>query len=114
MTGLLTRLLVCPSVVYLSSVAFGSIVYFPSWYQIIAVGVVLAIAGYAMKVWLLNKMNIWYIVVIDFVAAAIIVYLSGFVFSAATITLLGALLTAFLLAITEAIQLYFRKSGEKV
>lgn len=108
MVGLLTRLIVCQSVVFLSSAMFAGNVYYTSLYQIIGVGIVLAVAGYIMEVWLLGKINYWLITGMDLIAAAVIVYLSNFVFTGALITSLGALLTAFLLAITELIQLGYK------
>jgi len=114
MTGLIVKLIVCPAVVYLTSIIFSGQVSYPFLYQLIIVGFVLAIAGHLMEVWMLNKKTIWTSTGMDFVAATILVYLSGFVFSGATITLLGALVTAFLLAITEVIQHYYLISSGKV
>jgi len=63
---------------------------------------------------MLNKSTIWLSTGTDFVAATLIVYLSSFVFAGARISVLGALVTAFLLAITEVIQHYYLTGSRKV
>ncbi len=114
MTGLIIKLIVCPSVVYLSSLLFNDLIFFSSFYQIIIVGIVLAVGAHIMEVWFLNKKTIWTSTGLDFVAATMIVYLSSFIFLDVKITLLGALITAFLLSITEVIQHYYLTNAEKV
>lgn len=114
MTGLVIKLIVCPTVVYLSSLMFRNQIFYPSVYQIILVGLVLAVAAHLMEVMRLSKRTIWTDTALDFAAATIIVYLSGFVFRGAIVTFIGALLTAFLLAITEVIQHYYLTGTGKV
>lgn len=103
MTGLLVKLVVTPIVLLGAAYLFRD-VYYPSFYQPIFVGLVLAIAGHLMEVYLLKKTTFWLMNLIDFVAASFLIYISSFFFFGAQITWTGAFLSAFLFTISEYIQ----------
>lgn len=103
MKGLIIKLFVCPITVILASILFAQ-VHYPALYQPILVGIVLALVGYGMETLVLRKGTIWTSTILDFSASAAIVYFSALIFAGARVTLLGALLTAFLLGLTEHLQ----------
>lgn len=103
MAGLLVKLIVSPIVLLLSAFLFRD-VYYPSLYQPIFVGLVLAVAGHLMEVYLLKKTTFWFMLLMDYFTAAFIIYISSFFFLGSQITWTGAFLSAFLIAITEYFQ----------
>lgn len=113
MTGFLIKLVVCPSVVYLADLLFTQ-VNFTEPYQPLIVGLVLAIATHAMELALLRPGTVWLSTLVDFAAAAAIVFLGGYLLDA-RITVTGALLTAGMLAVTEYFQhIALNTSGKTV
>ncbi|WLD91712.1 DUF2512 family protein [Alkalihalobacillus sp. AL-G] len=100
MTGLLIKLVVCPVTVLLAFFIFPNVDYTNLWQPII-VGLVLAIGAHLMEVFLLNEQTFRMSNVLDFFAAAIIVYFVSVMLPNAEVTIMGALLTATLLTLTE-------------
>ncbi len=100
MTGLVMKLLICPTVVFLSGIIFRE-VYFPTFHAPLLIGLILAAAAHTMEIWTLKPGTLWISTIIDFAAASVIVYLLAWILPGATVTLLGAIYTAFLLALTE-------------
>jgi hypothetical protein len=112
MAGLMLKLAICPAAVVLADWLFGD-VYYPKLYQAILTGWVLAVTGHLMEVLFLKRGTLWTANLLDWVAATLMVYLSGFVASGARITWLGALMTGFLIAATEHFQhVWLLKTGE--
>ncbi|OYD08253.1 DUF2512 family protein [Paludifilum halophilum] len=112
MIGLLVKLIVCPSVVLLSTAMFAD-VYYPYIYQPIIVGLVLAVVGHMMELLLLKRGTFWLSNIMDFIAATAIVYFSAFFFAGAQMTVIGALLTGFLLTVAEYFQhLWLIRTGK--
>lgn len=103
MVGLLVKLLVCPIVVFLSALLFRD-VYYPSLYQPIFVGLILAIVSHLMDLFMLKRGTFWLTLILDFLIASFLLYISAFFFIGAQITWVGAFLTGFILAITEYFQ----------
>lgn len=103
MIGLIVKVLICPIGVLLSDWLFAG-VQFRSFYQAILVGLILAVVGYTMELFLLSRDSFWLTNALDFFATALIVYYSAFFFPGTHITWAGALLTALLLTITEYFQ----------
>ncbi|RAL26884.1 DUF2512 family protein [Thermoflavimicrobium daqui] len=103
MKGLLVKLIVCPVVVYISTFLFQD-VFYPANYQPIIVGLVLGIVGHLMEVLMLRPGTLWISTFMDFLAATVIIYFSQWFFTGSQITWIGALLTAFFLAVTEYFQ----------
>lgn len=103
MAGLFVKLIVSPIALLIASILFRD-VYYPSWYQPILIGLILAVAGHLMEVYLLKETTFWFMFILDFFTAAFIIYISSFFFMAAQITWTGAFLSAFLFAITEYVQ----------
>lgn len=97
------KIIICPAVLWISSVLFPQ-VYYPYWYQIVIVGIVLALAGHMMEVLMLKEGTLWSSTIMDFIAATIIVYFASFFFVGARVTFTGALITAVLLVFTEYFQ----------
>jgi uncharacterized membrane protein YeaQ/YmgE (transglycosylase-associated protein family) len=102
MLGLIVKLIVCPLTVILASVIFPNVNY-TAFYQPIIVGLILAVSAHMMEVFLLKRGTFWISTIADFIAATIIVYVVS-LFQVATVTFLGAILTAILLTITEIVQ----------
>ncbi|WP_047983386.1 DUF2512 family protein [Ornithinibacillus californiensis] len=102
MMGLIVKLIVCPLTVFLASVIFPNVNY-TVFYQPIIVGFILAISAHMMEVVLLKEGRFWISTIVDFIAAALIVYVVS-LFQDATVTVLGAILTGILLTITELVQ----------
>lgn len=112
MTGLVLKLIVCPIIVFIADILLAQI-YYPALYQPILVGLLVAVAGHVMEVFILKKGTLWLSNLADFAAATVIIYASPLFLPGARITLLGALFTAFLLNITEYVQhLYLIQSGK--
>lgn len=111
MLGLIIKIIVCPLAIMLSDYLFAD-VYYPYIYESIITGLVLAVVAHFMEVMILKRGTFWISTIADFVAAAVIVYLSQFFFRGSSITFVGALLTSIIISITEILQhLYLIKSG---
>lgn len=120
MAGFLVKLVVCPTTVIISDLIFPQ-VYYPSIFQAILVGIILAVGAHTMEIMLLKKGTFWISTVMDFLAAAIIIFIVSKLLPGSIVTLIGALLTAFLLSITEYFQHLWilrtgrnKKSGQKI
>lgn len=113
MKGLFVKLIACPTIVYTSGLIFTQ-VYFPAWYQPVLLGIVLAVMAHVMEMVLFHPGRVWVMTALDFMGAAVLVYAAGLVFPAASITVIGAVLTALLLAISELIQHMWLVSSEAV
>ncbi|MBC2581922.1 DUF2512 family protein [Clostridium sp. DJ247] len=112
MTGLIMKIIICPLAVLSSDYLFTD-VYFPYAYQAIVLGLILAVAAHVMELLFLKKGTFWINNVLDFIAAAVIVYVGQFFLTGARITFIGALLTSALLTITEYFQhLHLIRSGK--
>ncbi|MEW9667796.1 DUF2512 family protein [Ammoniphilus sp. 3BR4] len=100
MSGLLMKIIVCPAVVLMVNWMTDE-VYYPTWLQAVVVGLVLAAAGHLMEVIWLKPGRLWVMTILDFFASAAIVFMSQFFIAGAYVSMVGALLTASFLAITE-------------
>ncbi|SES79427.1 Protein of unknown function [Oceanobacillus limi] len=103
MAGLLVKLLVCPIGIIIASWIFPNVNY-AYWYQPIVLGVILAFIGYFMEILILREDTNWLSIFMDFIASTVIVYFGTMLFVNAEITILGAVLTGALLAVTEIFQ----------
>ena len=111
MAGFLVKLIICPLTVLAADILFPQ-VYYPSVFQAILVGVILAVGAYAMEVLLLKRGTFWISTAVDFIAATLIVFVVSLLLPGARVTLLGAIMTALLLSITEYVQhLWLIESG---
>lgn len=97
------KLIICPLTVYISDILFKG-VFYSTIYQPIVVGLILAVSAHMMEVLMLKRDTQWMSLALDFVAATAIVYFSQFFLRGSVVSLNGALLTAFLLGITEYFQ----------
>lgn len=112
MIGLIIKVLVCPLVVYISDMVFKDINYINS-YQAIITGLVIAVIGHIMEVFILKKGTLWISSFADLAASFIIVYLSQFFLPGSYITPAGAAITALIIAITEHLEhIYLIKEGK--
>src|SRR5690606_32185682 len=98
MVGLLVKLIASPITLLIASFLFQD-VYYSSFYQPILVGLVLAVVGHLLELYLLKETSFWFMLLMDFVTAAFIIYISSFFFPYAQITWTGAFLAAFLIAL---------------
>lgn len=101
--GLLMKMIIGPTIVWLADQTTTQ-VYFSSLYQPIVVGLVLALFAHLMEVRFLNRGTLWTSTILDFMAVTVLVYLIAFLLPGATITLIGALITAFFISVTEVLQ----------
>lgn len=112
MTGLIMKLIICPLGLILSNYLFTD-VYYPYIYQPIFIGIVIAISGHLMELFLLKPRTLLISTIADFLIAFVIVYFSQFILPGSRLTLIGASLTSTLLALTEYFQhLYLIRSGK--
>ncbi|MCX7923477.1 MAG: YndM family protein [Clostridia bacterium] len=100
MISFLLKLLLLPGVIFLADSLSPAINYATGW-QVISVGVFLAIVSYMMDALLLRNVGSGVSAVIDFVTAAVVIYLSQFVLAGAYATFLGTLFAAAFLALSE-------------
>jgi hypothetical protein len=100
--GLIVKLFVCPITVMIAWLVFPNVQY-SAIYQPIIVGLILAFAAHMMEVFILRKGTFWISTIVDFMAAAFIVYVVS-LFQVAQVTFFGAVLTAVLLSTTELVQ----------
>lgn len=96
----LLKIIVVPAIVMISDFLIAN-VFYPSYYQPILVGVVLALVGRLLERMFLRPGTLWVTTAFDVVASTILLYLSAYFFPGAKITLDGALLTALFLGIME-------------
>ncbi|WP_085524632.1 DUF2512 family protein [Tuberibacillus sp. Marseille-P3662] len=103
MTGLITKVIVCPIAVILSGWIFPN-VDFANLLQPIVLGLIVAVVGHLMEVMMLTEDTVWTSTIADFVAATVIVYFGAWLFDVIEVTFFGAVLTAVVLGIGEHIQ----------
>ncbi|MGA9174750.1 MAG: DUF2512 family protein [Thermoactinomyces sp.] len=103
MVGLLLKLIICPIVVIFADRILSE-VYFFNVYQAIFVGVLLALVGHLMEIAFLKRGRLWVNNVLDFVFASVIVYIGGLLLPGAYVNVFGAIVTGWLLAVTEHFQ----------
>lgn len=100
MTGFIMKIILLPLVVAICSGIFGNVDYV-SWYQPIAVGIVLAIVGQLMEVMMLRRNTTVMTDIADFIVAAILVYFVSQFLDGARVTFWGAILTALVITLVE-------------
>lgn len=111
MVGLIIKIIVCPIVLLLSDYFLGD-VNFSYVSQAIIVGIVLAIIGHVMELLLLKRKTVWLNTSLDFGAAFAVVFLSQYFARGISITIPGALIVAFVVAVAEHfVHLYLVRSG---
>ncbi|GAQ17403.1 membrane spanning protein [Oceanobacillus picturae] len=103
MTGLLLKLIITPLGIVVSSWILPN-VQFAAWYQPILLGAVLAVIGYMGELVFLGRKTKGFVLAMDFVISAVGIYIGAWVFANTGVTLLGAILTAVILVITEIFQ----------
>lgn len=103
MIGLLTKLIVSPIIVILSSFIFPDVSY-ASYFQAIVVGLVLAIVGHVMEVMFLRRGRLFMSTLLDFAVATLLLYLSQYFLPGSRVLFLGAFFTALLLSLAEHLQ----------
>lgn len=113
MTGLIMKIIISPLVVYLTSLAFPRLVHYPAISQPIAIGLILALAGHVIELFLLKKGTVWFSTAVDLVAATLILYALSPLFPWSRITLGGAIITSLILAVTEHLQHVYLVKAEK-
>lgn len=112
MAGLLAKLILCPVAVLASDMLFTNI-NFGNVYQALIVGVIIAIVGYTMELFLLRRGTLWISNTMDFVAATLIVYISQFFLAGAYVSVFGAVLVSLLILITENVEHLYLIRNEK-
>lgn len=112
MTSFFMKLIICPLIVGFAAWFLPNVNY-SYFYQPIIIGLLLAGAGTLMEYIFLNRTGIWTSTVMDFVASTLIVYLVTQLFPTASITLGGALVVGFILAVVEHFtHAYLIRSGK--
>lgn len=100
MTSFLIKIVVCPLVVALMASILPNASY-AFYYQVITVGIVLALFGTIMEYAFLEKGKLWFNNILDFIASTLIVYFVSLLFATSRVTFFAALIIGFTLAITE-------------
>jgi hypothetical protein len=113
MAGLLAKLILCPVTILASDMLFGNINY-GSVYQDLIVGAIIAVVGHTMELIILRRGTLWISNAMDFIAAAVIVYVSQFYLPGSSVSAFGAILVALLLLITENVQHLYLIRGDRV
>jgi hypothetical protein len=103
LTGLILKILICPAVVYFTDLATID-VNFSSTFQAVLLGLVLAVAGHVMELFILKRGTLWMSTLADLFAFVIIVYVGSSFLPGAYVNFVGSLLTATFLTITEYVQ----------
>lgn len=112
MTSLLMKIIACPLVLFVASWLFPN-VEFGAFYQIVVVGLILAVVGVLMEYLLLREGTLWISTILDFVVSTLILYLIANMFAGAAVTFFGAVLTSILLGVVEYFaHLFLIKSGK--
>lgn len=106
MSGFIVKLIVCPVGIILASWIFPN-VDFALWYQPIVIGVVLAVIGHFMEVFMLRENTNWISTALDFFIATLVVFYGAQLFMGAHVTFWGAVLTGIVIAVTEIFQHYW-------
>ncbi|MDO7785974.1 DUF2512 family protein [Desulforamulus aquiferis] len=103
MNELLIKLFTCPIIV-LGADYFINQVHYVSPYQAVITGLIIAIVAYFIELNLLGPGTILLDTFLDFLLAAIVIYLSSFVFPGSFISYTGVLLTALAITAVEYFQ----------
>jgi uncharacterized membrane protein len=96
----LIKLVVFPLVIILSAYLFPNVNYVTLFDPII-IGIILAGAGNMLEYAFLNEETLWLSTGIDFVASVLLVYFISLFFVDSRVTFFGAILTGFIVAVTE-------------
>lgn len=108
---LIVKLIVCTTVVWFSDFVLPGLNYI-SRNHILFIGLFLGMTSQIMDLIMAREKMLWISTGADFLAAAVILYLSQFVMWGSRVTVSGVLLTAAVLAVTEYLQhLYFLRYG---
>lgn len=111
MASLLMKIIACPLGLVVASWLFPN-VEFGAFYQIVVVGLILALAGVIMEYLLLRKGTLWISTILDFAVSVLILYSIANLFAGTAISFTGAVLTGILLGFIEYFtHLWLIKSG---
>ena len=112
MLGLIMKVFTCPLIVYISDMIFNDI-YYANAYQPVITGLIIAFAGHMLEVLFLKRDTLWINNILDLAAAFAIIYVNQFFFPRAVITVIGAAIAAFLIAVVEHfLHIYLIKEGK--
>ncbi|GMB01844.1 hypothetical protein PIPA1_46440 [Pelosinus sp. IPA-1] len=100
MTGLIMKLIACLILIVLATQLLPQI-YYPTIYQAIGVGIVLALMAHVMELFVLREGTFWISTVADFVVAAVLLYFSQSFIQSSYVTISGAIITAAVLSVIE-------------
>lgn len=100
MQGLILKLLLSPTVIFLSSIFFRE-VFFSTVHPPLFMGLTFAAVAHTMEMRMLKPGSVWISTLMDFAAAFVIIYLLAAILPGTVINLFGALYIAFLLSLTE-------------
>lgn len=100
MVNLLIKLIVSAALLILSDLLFAEI-YFASFYQVIVIGILLAIVGHTTELFILRRGTLWISTVVDFAVTTLMVYIASQLLPGVRITFIGALYAASFIAIAE-------------
>jgi hypothetical protein len=112
MSGLVAKLILCPLSILVTTFIFPGELNFANIYQILGVGFLLAALAHSMELVILRQGTFWISNGLDVVLSFALIYLSQFVLSGTSVTLMGAALVSALLFASEYMQhLYLIKGG---
>ncbi|WP_232699457.1 DUF2512 family protein [Brevibacillus daliensis] len=105
------KLLLTPALFLLIDYIYGGIFY-PSWYQLVMLGLVVAILSYFLEVMFLQRGTLWLSTIMEMIVCLIVVYFSKYVFVGSKVFLDGAFLMAVLFGLLEYMQhIWMLRSG---
>lgn len=112
MNGLFMKLIAGPVVLVVLSLLMPSHFNYPNILFPILIGAVIGVAGYGLEVMFLRHGTVWASTILDFFAAATVVYFSQYA-TGNNVTFLGAVIAGVLVAITEHfVHLYLINRGK--
>lgn len=112
MTGLIIKMITCPLLIYIFDL-LSPYVRYDSIYQVILVGLVLAIVGHVTELSFLDRGAFWVNNALDFTITFFIVYFSQYILYNSFVTYSAAMSVALIFSVLEALlHLYLIRSDK--
>lgn len=107
------KIFVCPALVFLADLFLQGIFY-PAFYQPLVVGLIFAILAHIREVAFLRRGTFWICNLLDFVSATFVVYFTQLLLTGSKVAWSAAIITAFLLTVSESVQHLILIQGDQV
>lgn len=103
MTGLLLKVLICPSIIILADWLSPHIQY-TALHQPLVVGLARAFLAHIGELMFLRPGRLWLASLSDFIGSSILIYTSQYAFPGVSISVMGAIVTGLAIGISEYFQ----------